>query len=87
MFQCTYRLVADRSTDVPPLYEGDMALTKEQVQALGFTRPASQTPDWNEEAQTRGSTRNPRQLWPNGIIPYVISREIGISLLSLSVQN
>ena len=60
-----------------------MALTKEQVQALGITRPASQTPDWIEEAQTRASARNPRQLWPNGIIPYVISREIGITLLSL----
>lgn len=82
--------VADRSTDVPPLYEGDMALTKEQVQALGFTRPASQTPDWNEEAQTRGSTRNPRQLWPNGIIPYVISREIdarGRQLIRQSMRD
>ena len=58
-----------------------MALTKEQVQALGYTHLASRQPDWNEEAQTRGSLRDPRQLWPNGIIPYVISPEIGIILL------
>lgn len=58
-----------------------MALTKEQVQVLGYTRPASREPHWNEEAQTRGSLRDPRQLWPNGIIPYIISPEIGIILL------
>ena len=83
------------STDVPPLYEGDMALTKEQVQALEFTRPASQEPEWDEEVQTRGSLRNPRQLWPNGIIPFVISPEIGIEKIFvykhcfcyLNVQN
>lgn len=73
--------MTDHSTDVPTLYEGDMALTKEQVQALGYTRPASREPHWNEEAQTRGSLRDPRQLWPNGIIPYIISPEIGIILL------
>ena len=62
-----------------------MALTKEQVQALGFTRPASKEQDWNEEAQTRGSLRNPRQLWPNGIIPYVISQEIGSTLIVIII--
>lgn len=76
-----YMLVTDNSIDVPPLYEGDMALTKEQVQALGFTHPASQEPDWDQEAQTRGSLRNPRQLWPNGIIPFVINQEIGIIVI------
>ena len=66
--------------DVPELYEGDMALTKEQVQALGLTRPwpVSNKLDWDQEAQTRGAVRNPRQLWPNGVIPFVISEKIGI---------
>lgn len=73
--------MTDHSIDVPTLYEGDMALTKEQVQVLGYTHPASRETDWNEEAQTRGSLRDPRQLWPNGIIPYIISPEIGIILL------
>ena len=69
----------DYSSDVPELYEGDMALTKEQVQAL---RPTSKKPaDWDQEAQTRGAIRNPRQLWPNGIIPFKISPRIGIIIL------
>ena len=68
----------DYSNDVPTLYEGDMALTKEQVEALGLTHPVSNKPVSDQEAQTRGSLRNPRQLWPNGIIPFVINGRIGI---------
>lgn len=73
--------VRDYSNDVPTLYEGDMALTKEQVEALGLTQPVPKKPAWDQEAQTRGSVRNPRQLWPNGIIPFVINPAIGIITL------
>ncbi|XP_078358962.1 nematocyst expressed protein 6-like isoform X3 [Oculina patagonica] len=81
--------VRDYSNDVPTLYEGDMALTKEQVEALGLTQPVSKEPAWDQEAQTRGSVRNPRQLWPNGIIPFVINPRIdkkGNQLIRNSMQ-
>ena len=75
--------VTDYINDVPTLYEGDMALTKEQVEALALTHPVSKNPPAaDQEAQTRGSVRNPRQLWPNGIVPFVINSRIGIIALS-----
>ena len=77
-----YMAVTGFSNDVPTLYEGDMALTKEQVEALGLAQPVSKKPPpADQEAQTRGSLRNPRQLWPNGIVPFLINRAIGIITL------
>ena len=63
--------------DVPTLYEGDMALTDEQVLALekNKTRPPNSSQD--QDAYTRGAIGNAAYLWPNGIIPFVISENIG----------
>ena len=65
---------------MPTLYEGDMALTDEQVQALGKTWTHTAGNFWDQEVHTRGAIRNPAQLWPDGIIPFVIRGDIGIIL-------
>ena len=67
--------------DVPTLYEGDMALTDEQVLALEKNKTrspkSSQDGSQDQEAYTRGAIGNAAYLWPNGIIPFVISENIG----------
>ena len=61
---------------VPELFEGDMALTKEQK--LVFESSYSQQKlKVEDEAQSRGAISLERALWPNGIIPYEISPYIG----------
>ena len=61
---------------VPELFEGDMALTKEQklVFESSYSRQKLKVED---EAQSRGAISLERALWPNGIIPYEISPYIG----------
>ena len=45
---------------MPELYEGDIALTKEQAEILKPSRPTvNKAVDWNQEAQTRGAIANP----------------------------
>ncbi|XP_027055852.1 nematocyst expressed protein 6-like [Pocillopora damicornis] len=69
--------VPDYEDDVPELYEGDIALTKEQAEILRQSRPTfNKSADWNQEAQTRDAIKNPRQLWPGGIVPFKISYAI-----------
>ena len=52
--------VPDHEDDVPELYEGDIALTKEQAEILKPSRPTvNKAVDWNQEAQTRGAIANP----------------------------
>ena len=73
-----YLSVPDYRDDVPELYEGDMALTKQQVKILKPSRLTfNKAADLNQEAQTRGAIENVRQLWPDGIIPFEISSQIG----------
>ena len=70
--------VPDYEDDVPELYEGDIALTKEQAEILRQSQPTfNKSADWNQEAQTRDAIKNPRQLWPGGIVPFKISYAIG----------
>ena len=70
--------VPDHEDDVPELYEGDIALTKEQAEILRQSQPTfNKSADWNQEAQTRDAIKNPRQLWPGGIVPFKISYAIG----------
>ena len=59
-------------SDVPELFEGDMALTNEQklVFESSYSR---QKPKVEDEAQSRGAISLERALWPNGIIPYDMS--------------
>ena len=55
-----------------------MALTKQQVKILKLSRLTfNKAADLNQEAQTRGAIENVRQLWPDGIIPFEISSQIG----------
>ncbi|XP_058961884.2 nematocyst expressed protein 6-like isoform X1 [Pocillopora verrucosa] len=69
--------VPDYEDDVPELYEGDIALTKEQAEILRQSQPTfNKSADWNQEAQTRDAIKNPRQLWPGGIVPFKISYAI-----------
>lgn len=70
--------VTDQYSDVPKLYEGDMALTEEQALLLGKTRTPAANKFWDQVSHTRGAIRNPAQLWPDGIIPFKISSRIGI---------
>ncbi|XP_066028110.1 nematocyst expressed protein 6 isoform X2 [Pocillopora verrucosa] len=83
--------VPDYEDDVPELYEGDIALTKEQAEILRQSRPTfNKSADWNQEAQTRGAIANPRQLWPDGIIPFVINSRIdarGKQLIRNSIKD
>ena len=72
-------IVTSQSSDVPRLYEGDMALTDEQAQILGKIPTQSGNNSRDQEAHTRGAIRNPAQLWPDGIIPFEISSRIGIA--------
>ena len=82
---CIYHLhtATNQSSDVPKLYEGDMALTEEQALLLGKTRTPAANKSWDEVAHTRGAIRNPAQLWPDGIIPFKISSRIGIITYAL----
>lgn len=61
---------------MPTLYEGDMALTDEQVLALEKNKIRSPNSSQDQEAYTRGAIGNAAYLWPNGIIPFVISENI-----------
>ena len=82
---CIYNLhtVTNQSSDVPKLYEGDMALTEEQALLLGKTSTPAVNKFWDQAAHTRGAIRNPAQLWPDGIIPFKISSRIGIITYAL----
>ena len=70
-------IVLIETYDVPTLYEGDMALTDEQVLALEKNKTRSPNSSQDQDAYTRGAIGNAAYLWPNGIIPFVISENIG----------
>ena len=81
--ECHLYTVTNQSSDVPKLYEGDMALTEEQAQFLGKTSTHAANKLWDQVAHTRGAIRNAAQLWPDGKIPYEINSRIGIVTYAL----
>ena len=77
-------IVLIETYDVPTLYEGDMALTDEQVLALEKNKIRSPNSSQDQEAYTRGAIGNAAYLWPNGIIPFVLSENIGNTYIQRS---
>ena len=69
------------SDEVPELYEGDMALTKQQLHMLSDGQKTSDKHD--QEPQIRAALR-PSALWPSAIIPFKFHPKIGKFIFKLA---
>ena len=55
-------------------FEGDIVLTPQQKRVLGLEGGASSAPQ--HRVHERAVVRDPAELWPNAVVPYVISSDL-----------